>query len=241
MKKITKNSFLPHYKVMEGAQLMVSCVRRDENHFEGLFYNMARLESMIENIEKLKALPHDELLVEFQKMATDAKNELRVDIVRILRGLNSYASMLKANKKLKTLRLLVASLYDVTDSRFYDVAYDAYRTLKAFKGEFQTLGIDAEIFDELLVKINLFVDRKSEAVDAKSERTRVAKERDVLADLIFTEMQLIAKLGKQIWHGTNKAYYKDYVLTDKINKEKVPDPEEDVGEINPQNESIENL
>ena len=185
---------------------------RDKEAFISYGYDVATVELMAVKTEALKRFPSDDYYEGKQKMATDAKNQIRQRLEANISDLRNRAKLCYGAKSVEFSLFRFNRLKDQNDNELVQQALHVTQVAETRLEVLSKRMVTQESLNTILEdrhKLDVAIDEQATAVterrEKKIERTRLANE-------LYKIISELSEVGKMIWKGKNEAYYTDYVI-----------------------------
>lgn len=197
---------------------------RDANEFASKGYDDTFRVKIVQETIDFKALQPDEYFLGLQMVATNNKDKAASDLTELLEGLRLKAKYALGDKSVEYKTLRINKLKDQKPEDLLPAARHITTTARAMLDKLAAKLVTEEsllTIDAASQKLDDAIDEQKKAI---SIRMAATQEREQKANALYNLVSEACEVGKEIWDGTNQAYYNDYVIYG--SKEEIPEDAE---------------
>jgi len=232
MRTTLKNAGTPNYQVIMAAQSAVNCVNRDKKQFAAYKFPVTEKIEVMENlINRFNSLTPD-------RWYAKTKNEKTKAIEQVKKQIASDVDKVQNKLKNRLYKCIINTCeincnfnLQLSAEVFFNRVWVYISQIEKTNGLLSATLANSGIITGLFKKIDKGYLLLQEIEDIKTEQEYMNEQRNLIAEKIYSEIQLIAIIGKAIWFNTNTRKYNNYLLRNFIKRTGSIASENDTGTL----------
>lgn len=191
---------------------VIQFVTRDAEAFTRFGYSEEWRQGIVQIAEKLRQLLPDDYYAAQQKHKTQLKKECRKNLERFIGDLRIRAKYALGEKSFDFQLYNFTKMNRTGDKELVTFTLHIIKTARDQMTRLALRNVDQALLDNIEAcrqELDDLIDTQQLAV---SERREMRFKRTSLANQLYELLSEACDIGKNIWNGSNAAYYTDYVI-----------------------------
>ena len=212
MKKPTFTFGFSLSELIQRNDKVLQFIGRDAAEFTRFGYGESWRTTIEQTASELRQVLPDDYYGTQQKHKTQLKNEYRKKLERFIGDLRIRAKYALGEKSYDYQMYNFTKTGVLNDKELITFTLHIKRTAQDHMTQLALRNVDQSLLDHIDAACQQLDDAIDDQLLAVSERREMRFKRTQLANRLYQYISEACDIGKNIWNGTNEAYYTDYVI-----------------------------